>query len=149
MQLLGQPIEIHGQTLAGKEFDWKAYKGKVVLVDFWATWCGPCIGEIPNIKKMYAKYHKRGFDVVAVSIDKGKDAPLKFTEKEELPWTCLHDPSVGKGQKQLTEYYGIFAIPQAILVDRDGRVVSLHARGDELRELLETLINKGSTKQSK
>ncbi len=140
MELLGQPITVHGRTVEGKEFDWTKYKGKVVLIDFWATWCGPCRAEIPNVKRLYNAYHDRGFDVVAVSTDKRKDAPAKFMEVNKLPWVCLFDQSPGKELPPLAEYYGVFGIPQAILVDRQGRVVSLSARGEELEELLKEHI---------
>jgi thiol-disulfide isomerase/thioredoxin len=139
-KLVGAPIVVHGQTLEGKDFNWKSYKGKVVLVDFWATWCGPCRAEIPNMKKMYEKYHDKGFEVVAISIDNGKDAPVKYMENEKLPWVCLFDPQPGKDLQPLAEYYGIFSIPQAILVDQEGRVVSMNARGAELERLLEKHI---------
>jgi thiol-disulfide isomerase/thioredoxin len=135
-KLPGNPIVVHGQTLDGKQLDWKAYKGKVVLVDFWATWCGPCRAEIPNMKKLYEAYHDRGFEVVAISIDRGKDAPVKYMQAEKLPWVCLFDPQPGKNLQPLAEYYGIFSIPRAILVDREGRVISMNARGEELARLL-------------
>jgi thiol-disulfide isomerase/thioredoxin len=139
VKLMGQPILVKGQMLDGKSFDWGNYKGKVVLVDFWATWCGPCRAEIPNIKTMYEKYHDKGFDVVAVSIDqkKDKDKVVKYMANEKLPWTCLFDEEPGEGNPALAKYYGIFSIPRAMLVDRDGNVVSMNARGDELERLLE------------
>jgi thiol-disulfide isomerase/thioredoxin len=138
--LVGNPMRVYGETLQGKSFDWSKFKDKVVLIDFWAVWCGPCRAEMPNIKKLYAAYHDRGFEVVGISLDKGRDAPIKYMEKEELPWTCLFDREPGKGAEPLAEYYAVFAIPQAILIGRDGRVVSLQARGDELEQLLEKLI---------
>jgi thiol-disulfide isomerase/thioredoxin len=140
LKLVGNPLTVHGQTLDGKDFDWSKYKGKVVLVDFWASWCVPCKQEIPNIKKLYEAYHDRGFEVVAVSIDQGKAGPTKYMEQQKLPWICLFDMEPGKDRESLTMYYGIFAIPQAILVDRDGRVVSMSARGEELERLLEKHI---------
>jgi thiol-disulfide isomerase/thioredoxin len=137
MKLDGNPITVHGQTLEGKDFDWSKYKGKVVLVDFWATWCGPCREEIPNVKALYEAYHDRGFEVVAISLDAdGKEKPAKYMEREKLPWVCLYDKDPGKDLEPLAQYYGVFGIPQAILVNREGRVVSLMARGEELERLL-------------
>jgi len=137
VNLLGKKIEVKGTLLDGKEFDWAKYKGKVVLVDFWATWCGPCRAEIPNIIEMHEDYHARGFEVVGISLDRTKDAATDYMEEKKLPWVSLFDPEPAKGAEKMTEYYGIFAIPQAILVDREGNVVSLNARGPELGRLLE------------
>jgi AhpC/TSA family len=93
--LLGNSMEVKGTTLDGKEIDLAKLKGKVVLVDFWATWCGPCVAEIPNMKKMYEAYNGRGFEILAVSVDNGKDAPTKFIAERKLPWPCIHDDRAG------------------------------------------------------
>jgi thiol-disulfide isomerase/thioredoxin len=134
--LPGKEMELKGTTLEGKMVDLKSYRGKVVLVDFWATWCGPCIAELPNVKDMYNLYHGRGFDVLAISVDRNKDALVKFLEKEKLPWTCIHDNPSSQSES-LSNQYGVMFIPLPILVDREGRVVSMNARGPELRRLLE------------
>jgi thiol-disulfide isomerase/thioredoxin len=136
-KLMNNAMVVYGRTLDGKGFDWKAYRGKVVLVDFWATGSAACRAELPNLKKLYQAYNKRGFEVVAVNIDGSKHIPVKYVEKEKLPWVCLFDAQPGKGLESLRQYYGVFAIPQAILVDRAGQVVSMNARGPELERLLE------------
>ncbi len=145
LRLPGHFLSLEGKLLAGGDFDWSAYRGKVVLVDFWATWCGPCIGELPNVKENYKKYHDKGFDVVAISLDRSREPLDKFIEKEEIPWTQLYDEDVQKGKgwnHPMAQHYGINAIPAAILVDKDGKVVSMRARGEELSKQLEKLLGK-------
>src|SRR5205814_1794879 len=139
LTLVGNTMEVKGKTLDGKDFDLGNLKGKVVLVDFWATWCGPCVAEIPNIKKLYEKYNPQGFEVIGISLDNGAEAPKKFMEKEEMPWPCIFD-GIGKDTAGLADQYGVTSIPLAILVDRKGRVVSMRARGPELTRLLETMF---------
>jgi thiol-disulfide isomerase/thioredoxin len=142
MALPGNPIEVNGTLLDGTPFDWAAYRGKVVLVDFWATWCGPCRAEVPNVLKLYQAYHGKGFDVVGISLDEKPEDAQKYIEQTGIPWITLfnQDPAQRGWEHPLATYYGITGIPRAILVDQAGNVVSMMARGKnleiELRKLL-------------
>jgi thiol-disulfide isomerase/thioredoxin len=137
-KLVGNPMKLEGRSLEGKALSLTSYKGKVVLVDFWATWCGPCKAEIPNMKRVYTDFHDKGFEVVGISIDQGAADKLKeFVQKEEIPWTICRD---GDTPGKNAEYYGIHRIPQMILVGRDGKVISLNARGAGLGPLVEKAI---------
>ena len=136
LSLPGKPIELVGTLLDGTPFDQAALAGKVVLVDFWATWCGPCVAEIPRVRELYDRYHDRGFEVVGISLDDDAEALAAFTAKHEIPWSIIHDRRGDEGRPPLAERYGITGIPTMILVGRDGLVVSIEARGRRLEELL-------------
>lgn len=140
VNLLGSKMDVFGPTLDGEELKWENYRGKVVLIDFWATWCGPCIAELPNLKDNYKIYHSRGFDVVGVSLDNDRAKLDEFIEKHEIAWANIYDSDSNGWENPLAQYYGISGIPTAILVDKEGKVVSLNARGEMLGELLEKLI---------
>lgn len=145
LTLVGNEMEIEGTLLDGEEFDWSAYKGKVVLVDFWATWCSPCRREIPNVKKAYQQYHDKGFDVVGISLDPPNDGierVEKYVEQEKIPWAILYstDGEANGWKHPMATYYGIQGIPAMMLVGQDGKVVTLSARGPELAERLRELL---------
>jgi len=138
LKLPGNPIEVEGKLLDGTPLDWSKYEGKnVVLVDFWASWCGPCVREIPNMKEMYEKYHEQGFEIVGISLDRTREDLEAFVEAREIPWPIVYGD---EGPSPTADYYGVMAIPTMILVGADGNVVSTRARGDALREHLENLL---------
>jgi thiol-disulfide isomerase/thioredoxin len=145
--LAGDPIKVEGKTVDGAAFDIKQYKGKVVIVDFWATWCGPCLAELPNLKSIYKKYHDRGLEIVGVNLDKSASDLDKFLRDNDLPWKTLHnaDPKAQDDEKKgfsdpNAEFYGITGIPTIILIDRKGKVITLDARGEQLATLVDGLI---------
>ena len=143
LSLPGNQMEIKGTLLNGKPFDQKQLAGKVVLVDFWATWCGPCVAEIPNVLEQYAKYHDKGFEVVGISLDQDRDALEKFVGEQKIPWPILFETPQGEGwQHPLATFYGITGIPTVVLIGRDGKVITLDARGEKLGERLDALFKK-------
>jgi len=144
--LIGQPLDFSGQKLllTGEEFDAKAIEGKITLVDFWATWCGPCRAEFPNLRELYTKYQDKGFEIVGVNLDDTDTEVSAFFEKESLPWIHLRsmDKSLAGFANPLSERLSITAIPFMLLLDREGKVVQIHARGKRLEELLASYFEK-------
>ena len=141
LSLPGNPIKLTGTLLSGEPFDQTSLAGKVVLVDFWATWCGPCVAEIASLQKEYEQWHAKGFEVVGVSLDEDRDTLEQFVKAKEIPWPILYEQPGGPGWRHpLATYYGITGIPTVVLIGRDGNVITLDARGKKLSAALERLL---------
>ena len=139
VQLLGKKVELHGKRMDGTKFDWAAYRGKIVLVDFWASWRRSWQDRLPNMRKAHDLYHERGFEIVGISMDSSRQALERALAHEKLPWITLHDTGPG-GNHPLAEQYGLTGRSTALLIDREGKVVSVGAHGRELKNLLLELI---------
>ena len=127
-----KPLPFAGTDLAGKPVSLAQYKGKVILVDFWATWCGPCVGEVPNVVAAYNKYHAKGFDIVGVSLDQPGDTAkiTAFAKSHQMPWRQIHDTKAANAS--IARAYGVHFIPFTMLVGRDGKIAAIGARGEDL-----------------
>lgn len=135
--LVGKPFPFAGVTLDGQPLDLSRYQGKVVLVDFWATWCGPCRKEMPNIYANYQKHYKNGFDVVAVSVDQDLEALSEFMTKMKPPWAVVAD---NLNPRPMAAQYGIRSLPAFVVVGRDGKVAAVNCRGKQLGETVEQVL---------
>ena len=116
-------------------------RGKVVLVDFWASWCGPCRKENPHVRAMYEKYHDRGFEVFSVSLDNNKDRWKDAIAKDNLSWPNHVSDLKGWGSAA-AKLYGVNSIPSTFLVDKDGRIIAKGLRGEQLTAVLEQIFGK-------
>jgi thiol-disulfide isomerase/thioredoxin len=126
--------------VAGQPLSIASHKGKVVLVDFWATWCGPCRIELPNVIATYQKYHAQGFDIIGVSLDEDKAQLLSFIKNENMTWPQFFDGK--RWENQLAVKYGIQAIPAAFLLDGSGKIIGKDLRGDDLKQAVAAALSK-------
>ena len=125
-------------TPDGKPLSMHSIKGKVKVIDFWASWCGPCRGENPNVVKMYEKFHPKGLEILSVSLDEDKDAWLKAIEDDKLTWNHVSDL---KGwQNAAAQLYCVNGIPHLVVLDENNVIVAKDLRGEELQNKVAELL---------
>lgn len=149
-EAVGKPFELSFEDAkTGAKVSSETLKGKIVVVDFWATWCKPCVAEMPNMKKLYAEYKDKGVEFVGISLDQpeaagGKKKLLDYIEENEIAWPQYYQ---GKGwESEFSKGWGIQGIPTMFLVDHEGKLVTIDARG-KLEKLLPEAIEKRDGKK--
>ncbi|MEL7119736.1 MAG: TlpA disulfide reductase family protein, partial [Bacteroidota bacterium] len=126
-------------TPKGEAMKLSDLRGKVVLVDFWASWCGPCRRENPNVVRLYNQYKEQGFDILGVSLDRDKSRWLGAIEKDGLTWNHVSDL---KGwQNAVAKMYNVSSIPQTLLIDQEGRILAKNLRGPALEQKLAEIFS--------
>jgi len=127
----------------GKPITLSSFRGKYLLIDFWASWCGPCRVENPNVVRAFHKYKDKGFDILGVSLDRSweKEKWIKAIHDDRLTWTQVSDLKFWNNE--VAKQFGIKAIPQNLLLDPEGKIIAKNLRGDELDKRLEEFIIEG------
>jgi peroxiredoxin len=128
------------KDITGKPMSIAKYKGKVVLVDFWATWCGPCVMELPNVLATYEKHHAKGFEIIGISLDQVAQKLTDFTKAQNMPWQQFFDGQAW--QNKLAQKYGVNSIPATYLLDGEGKIIGKDLRGEDLEKAVAEALAK-------
>jgi tetratricopeptide (TPR) repeat protein len=127
------------KTTDGKDLSLEALKGKIILLDFWATWCGPCRMEMPEVRRIWEKYRSDRFVLVGISLDDNRQALEQYVAKMHITWPQYYE---GDGQISVSDLYGVHAIPESFLIDQDGVIRGAGLRGPELDAKITELLKK-------
>ena len=134
-----EALDFMQPKLDGKPLRLSDLRGKVVLLDFWASWCGPCRRENPNVVKIYNKYKDAGFTVMSVSLDKDKNAWQEAIKRDNLSWTN-HVSDLKAWSNEAAQLYKVTGIPFTVLIDKEGKIIKTNVRGEELEVLLKNVF---------
>ena len=136
--LSGPAIDFEAVDINGKNIKLTEFKGKIVILDFWATWCPPCIKEIPNLKKIYSKYKDDDFEIISIALErKPKEHALKFVSDKKMNWVHIIDKAKGK---EIATDYKIRYIPTMYVINKKGEIVESGIRGEKLGEKIAELL---------
>jgi peroxiredoxin len=133
---ISKPLELKFTAADGRKVDLENLRGKVVLLDFWATWCPSCRVEVPNVVATYRKYHDRGFEILGISLDDDKDAMLGFADRNGMVWPQYFDGQ--RWDNAIATHFGVQEIPLMMLIGKDGRIV--RPGDDDLDTLIAKLL---------
>jgi thiol-disulfide isomerase/thioredoxin len=140
-EMVGKPVNLQFTAVDGSAIDLQALRGKIVLIDFWATWCPDCLRDMPAIRQIYQKYKDKGFAVIGISLDKDAQALSNFVARKLIPWPQYFD---GQGWgNQFATKYGVRAIPEMWLIDQRGDLVSTNVAAGKLDQKIDQLIQTG------
>ena len=133
------PLPFEVVSITGEKLSPEKYKGKVLLIDFWATWCRPCIAEMPHVKEVYAKYREKGFEIVGISLDRQRSDLDSYIASNSIVWPQYFD---GKyWNNDIAKQYGVKSIPATFLIDREGKIRYKSLRGKQLEVAVEKLVS--------
>lgn len=132
------PFKVNSST--GEELSLERFKGKVVLLDFWASWCGPCREDMPYVRDIWKKYSREGFVIIGINLDSNRNSFDNYMKREEISWPQYYD---GRGwNNQISRLYGVSSIPHTVLIDQDGIIRAIGLRGDSLSGKIGELLKK-------